>query len=239
MNDIILKANKDNAERSSIHISLPNTGTYYFETVAALLSFDIPKTHYYMFNLISNCLIYEARERLVEMALDDPKATHVFFLDSDMVPPNNVISQLLSHNVDIASAKIFQRKFPFQPCMYGKLRVNRDFSFEMEGPMEPDKWPDQGIFEMEGVGMACALINLNVFRGLKKPWFFPMPGLGEDLAFCLKARKAGARIWVDFSLDCAHMGYFPVITASYKNAYAAWMSDPNNQGKLMFGGDGQ
>ena len=224
-------------DKKTIIIALPNTGHFYFETVARLLSFQIPEGYQLMFNLISNCLIYDAREKLVEFALEQPNATHIFFLDSDMVPETQTLTQLIGWDVPIVTAKIYQRKFPFQPCFYTKVRINRDFTTELEGPMEPEQWPTDGIYDIEGCGMACCLINLKVFEGLKKPWFFPMPGVGEDLAFCVKARSAGHKLYADFGLDCAHMGYFPVVTASFQNAYSAWMNNPENKGKLIYGGN--
>jgi hypothetical protein len=217
-----------------ILIASPSTGWYNFEAVAALLSLQIPEGYQFQFNFISNCLIYDAREKLVEAA-KAIGASHIFFLDSDMVPPANTIQSMIAHDKDIISGMIFRRKFPFQPCFYMKCDVAKTGETDFEGPMEPEKWPKHGAFEFEGCGLACCLIKMDVFENLKKPYFFPRPNVGEDLAFCLKAKKAGYSIWVDFGIDCGHLGTFPVLKDSFSKALHSWLADPANQGKLIFG----
>jgi GT2 family glycosyltransferase len=219
-----------------IVIASPSTGWYNFEAVAALLSLQIPEGYQFMFNFISNCLIYDAREKLVEYA-QSVNADYIFFLDSDMVPPSDTIQSLVAHDKDIISGMIFRRKYPFQPCFYMKCDLTKTNEPIFEGPMEPEKWPKSGAFEFEGFGLACCLIKMDVFDNIKKPYFFPRPNVGEDLTFCLKAKKAGYKMWVDFGVDCAHMGNFPVIKESYQNSLTSWLQDPANKGKLIFGGE--
>lgn len=221
-------------DKKIIMIACPSTGWYNFETVAALISLACPEGYHFMFNFISNCLIYDAREKLVEYA-KELKAEYILFLDSDMIPPNHTVTSLISHKKDIISGMIFRRKYPFQPCFYSKCTLTKSMEPIFEGPMEPEKWPKTGAYEFEGFGMACCLINMRVFDHIKQPYYFPLPRVGEDLAFCLKAKKAGFKLWVDFSVDCAHLGAFPVIKDSFTNGYTSWINDPANEGKLMFG----
>ena len=222
--------------KNIILVGLPSTGFYHFEVVAKLLSFELPADVKLNFNLISNCLIYDARERLVDFALNIG-ASHIFFLDSDMNPDSNVIKKLYEADKDIISPMIFMRKYPFQPCFYTKCGLTKDFKPLFEGPAEPEAWPTEGVYEFEGVGMACCLIKTEVFKKIPKPWFFPLPNVGEDLSFCMKARKSGAKIWVDMGMDCKHLNMFPVDKSSYVAGYNDWMSREENKGKLMFGGE--
>lgn len=219
-----------------IMVASPSTGWYNFEAVAALIALRPPKGYKLVFNFIANCLVYDAREKLVQLAREN-NCSHIFFLDSDMVPPVHTLESLFSHNVSIVTGMIFRRKWPFQPCFYTKCRLDKFGNPEFEGPMEPEKWPDKGIYEIDGCGMACCLIDMRVFDDIKKPYFFPQPHTGEDLAFCMKAKKAGYKLYVDFGVDCMHLNTFPVMKESFKNAYEAWIADPANEGKLMFGGD--
>jgi GT2 family glycosyltransferase len=48
------------------------------------------------------------------------------------------------------------------------------------------------------------LIKREVFEKVPQPWFAPDIDLGEDLAFCKRANKAGFQIWCDTNLICGH-----------------------------------
>jgi len=60
------------------------------------------------------------------------------------------------------------------------------------------------LIEIQGVGMASTLIKREVFEKTPKPWFFPEPNLGEDLAFCIRAKEQGFKIYCDTNLICGH-----------------------------------
>jgi hypothetical protein len=241
-------------KNEQIVIGLPNTGTFGWLTVVSILSLRVPrglkiagtetKDYGFNFNIVANCLVYDARERLARYAVDIG-AKYVFFLDSDMVPPADTLEKLVAADKDIISGMIFQRKYPFQPCFYTKCRLhkvenneakktNKYFGSELEGPLKPEEWPNDGAYEMEGVGMACTLIKTEVFKKLNPPWFFPLPGVGEDLSFCVQARNKGAKVYTHFGVDCGHTAEFTITKETFANALTEWLKDPNNQGKLIF-----
>ena len=222
-----------------ICIGLPNTGSFDFNVVASLFSLQPPRGYCLHFHFMSNCLIYDARERLVEYALEN-KFPYLFFLDSDMCPPPFAILKLyeaLEAGFDISTGMIFKRKYPFQPCFYTQCTVDKDFNPMMEGPLAPETWPKSGFTEIAACGMACCLIKMSLFDKMdqkQKPYFFPLPKMGEDLAFCLKARHAGGKIAIVWDVDCAHLGTFPVMKSSFEGALRDWMANPNNKGKVIF-----
>lgn len=218
----------------SICVALPCTGYFDWRTVATLFGMQPPKGYKFNLNIMANCLVYDAREKLCEYALATG-ATHILFIDSDMTPPPNTVTSMIKHDKDIISAKIFKRKYPFQPCFYTKSRIDKNMKTILEGPLEPEKWPKSGAVEMEGVGMACTLIKTEILKKMQKPWFFPLPGVGEDLAFCFKARKQGFKIYTDFGIDCGHIADFVVNTDAYAGAINEWLADPSNSGKMIFG----
>lgn len=222
--------------KKTICIALPNAGHFNWQTVGSFLGLEVPPGFRFNFNIMSNCLIYDARERMAEYAIQN-NFEYIFFLDSDMIPPRHTIMSLISHNQDIVTGMIFKRKYPFQPCFYTKAHVDKDYNPYMEGPMEPEKWPSEGALEIAGCGMACCLIKTEIFKKIQKPWFFPLPKAGEDLSFCMKARKAGFHIFVDFGVDCGHLNLFPIVKNSFQMALNEWLKDPKNQGKLIYNDD--
>ncbi len=125
-------------------------------------------------------------------------ATHLLFLDSDMVFPVTTLSRLLKHNKDIVGAIYSQRTPPFHP-----LGVTIEGSHtNVTG----------GLQQMKIIPTGCLLISMKVFDKLPKPWFnTSVEGekiLGEDYYFCEQARKVGFEIWCDgdLSREIGHVG---------------------------------
>lgn len=125
-------------------------------------------------------------------------ATHILFLDSDMVFPMDTMSRLMSHNKDIVGAVYSQRAAPFHPL-----------GVTLEGE---HIHVTKGLRKMKIIPTGCLLINLRVFDRLPKPWFTTrLEGeklLGEDYYFCEQAQKIGFEIWCDGDLSCevGHIG---------------------------------
>lgn len=219
-----------------ICVGLPNTGDFDFNVVASLISLMFPKNYRLHFHFMSNCLIYDARERLAEYVLQN-NFEYLMFIDSDMVcQPNTIVSlyEGIQKGFDIVTGLIFKRKYPFQPCFYSKCGVDKDFNPIMEGLLDPEAWPTTGYDEIAGCGMAACLIRSDIFNHIERPLFFPLPKMGEDLAFCMKARHKGFKIGVSWATDVAHLGTFPVMKNSFVGAVKDWMSRPENEGKCIF-----
>jgi hypothetical protein len=228
----------EEVKKTNIRICMPNTGTINTLTVASLLNLRMPDNCIMGYNMLSQCLVHEARDRQVRESLED-NTDYIFFVDSDMLPPPETIKQLLSHNKDIVSAMCFKRIPPFQPCFYTKARLHRtekgELKTEIESAMYPETWAGYGLAKMEAVGMACCLVKMDVFKKIGNTnWFFPLPQLGEDLAFCMKARQAGAEIYVDLGLNCHHLGIVPFGKEHYQESLRAFYSDPKNKDKNIF-----
>jgi hypothetical protein len=227
--------------RKKIQLCIPNTGTIMTQTVATMINMvreagevDI------IFDFVSNCLVHEARDSQVKSALKNG-ADYLMFLDSDMSPHPETLKSLLSHDKDVVSAMCFKRTPPFQPCFYTIAKLEKDPEDDkkmiprMESALSPEHWETEGVLEVEAVGMACVLIKMNVFNKISSDnWFFPLPRVGEDITFCLKARSAGIKIYVDLGMNCHHLGVVPFGKEHYTMALQEWYSDPNNKGKNIF-----
>jgi cellulose synthase/poly-beta-1,6-N-acetylglucosamine synthase-like glycosyltransferase len=150
-------------------------------------------------------LVYVAREKAVEEFLSGDYDA-LLFIDSDMVVPVDLITRLVEADKDIVSGLAFRRVPPYEPCIFKKCdRISSEFWFD---------YP-KGMTEIEGVGMACTLIKRKVFETLEKPYFFPMPKLGEDLAFCIRAKEQGFKIHCDTELICGHCNTEVITDAHY------------------------
>jgi GT2 family glycosyltransferase len=233
------------SEIKKILIGLPNTGYYHFMTVSSIVSLAIPPNFTIGFRFVSNCLIYDAREKLAEHATNEGY-DYLLFIDSDMVLPGDTIVKMLedmNNGAEIVTGMIFKRSYPYQPCFYPKARLNK--LKKMENGVEkiemlPDlegciQWEKDSIIPLEGMGMACCMIDTNVFKRIAKPWFYPFPHVGEDITFCIKARQeAKAKMVVDTRIDVGHITNATVTSEFQKEALRNWESDPANQGKLLY-----
>lgn len=154
---------------------------------------------------IGMSLIYTARENAVKTMLQGDYDA-LLFIDSDMVVPMDLLVRLLEHDKDIVSGLAFKRFPPYEPCIFKKCdRDGTEFYFD---------YP-KGLVEIQGVGMACTLIKRKVFENVLQPWFFPEPKIGEDLAFCIRAREQGFKIYCDTTLICGHCNTEVVTEAHY------------------------
>ncbi len=126
------------------------------------------------------------------------KASHLFFLDTDMVFPADALRRLLAHDKDIVGATYAKRAPPFHPL-----------TITEEGKLEQIT---SGLRRVRLLPTGCMLIKLGVFEKLSAPFFnLENEGgqlRGEDYYFCEKARAAGFVLWCDGDLSSTlgHIG---------------------------------
>ena len=153
--------------------------------------------------------IDEARNWIVKQFLVNmPDATHLVFWDSDIIPPIDGLVRLFKHDKAIVSGLYFQRYPPHRPHIY-ILGENRQYFIPCVA------YTKNTLIEVEGVGMGFCMIRRDVLQAdafLKRgKWFGFDRGFGEDFDFCLTAREAGYKIYVDTGVVCKHMAdQYPV-----------------------------
>ncbi len=142
-------------------------------------------------------LVPVGRNQCVEAA-KAANATHILFLDSDLIFPADALRRLLAHGKDIVGASYSKREPPFYP-----LTVTE------EGQHAFIK---SGLQKVKLIPAGCLLIRLQVFQAMAAPYFnLVVEGgqlRGEDYYFCEKARAAGFPIWCDgdLSMQLGHVG---------------------------------
>jgi hypothetical protein len=146
-----------------------------------------------------------------ELSLDAMRegCSHILFIDSDMRFPQDMISRLLAHDLDIVATNCARRRMPTGPtAQIYKENGDRELVWSM-----PDS---TGLQEVGSVGMGVMMIKAGVFKALSEPWYetpwrHDKRGyIGEDVFFCRKAREAGFKIWIDHdvSKEIGHIGMF-------------------------------
>lgn len=148
----------------------------------------------------------ENREKLAEMLLERD-ATHLCFIDDDMVFSDAVIPRLVSRihtdKLDIVTANYMVKEEP--PTTFTAIGLN--------GERVRTTVESTGIEEIAANGFGVSIISAEVFKKVPQPWFLPTwtKDFGystEDVPFFRKAREAGFKVWLDHdaSKAVAHAG---------------------------------
>lgn len=196
-----------------ILIGVPCMETIPVNTVESLLAAQKTKRCQIDVRLEPLSLVYIARERLVEIAIKGGY-DYLMFLDSDMVFTPGLIPRLLDARKDIVSGLAFMRKPPYLPCVYKKMRIGE------AGEKQEELLTDfkAGLVQVEGFGLACCLMKVDALKKLKSRntnLFWPVVGYGEDLSFCIKARKEKLELWCDTNAKVGHIGQTVITQAEY------------------------
>jgi GT2 family glycosyltransferase len=137
--------------------------------------------------------------------------SHIMWIDSDSIfTPEDVIN-LLNRDKDIVSGLV--KKTPFIYAA-GKMDPTKNF-FQKESLTDDDVQGTE-LIESDGVGLAFMLVKKGVFESIKAPWFATTaideptgPNgkiyVGEDIYFCIKAKEAGYKIWLDPTVKVGHL----------------------------------
>lgn len=153
------------------------------------------------FLLIQSCDIASSRMWLAKQAVEKG-ATHLLFVDSDMLFPSDALDQLLAREKDIIGVEYHKRKFPLETV-----------TAYMPGVEKSETEP----FKVGIAGTGLMLINTDVFKNpdMDPNWFsFGRNAegknvIGEDGWFCNTARDAGYDIYVDPVVFVKHLGEYP------------------------------
>lgn len=140
--------------------------------------------------------IVSARTFCVKDAIKN-KATHIFFVDSDMSLPPDTLQRLLDHKKDIVTVEYSRRQLPPESVTH---------------PLEEKS--ETELYKAARIGGGCLLIDLDVFNHIKTPWFnFGRNAegevvMGEDTWFANTARDAGYDVWIDPTIKVGHVGEY-------------------------------
>lgn len=164
-----------------------------------------------------------AHSRNIQIAqAEQMGATHIVFIDSDMVFPQITIQRFIDVMLDTASgeqelppvkilgATVPKRRFPYH-------QVAKD----LEGKrlsIQPNE--QRGVTEISEIGTGLLMFDMEVFKELEQPYCSPyyrdgkngkadlMDRVSEDLSLIYKLKDKGHKIFCDIPLskDTKHIG---------------------------------
>ena len=166
-------------------------------------------------------LVYDSRNKLAGLAMQ-MEADYILWFDSDMVFRPDTLERMMDvldkhPEIDILTGLYVRRGAPFTPVIFSKLEVNEHGELDWDDVVDI---PDEP-FEVAGCGFGGVLMKTDCLydiAGMEDGgmWFTPIAGAGEDVAFCIRARKCGYKIYCDPSIDFGHMAYAPVTKDFYE-----------------------
>lgn len=186
-----------------------------------------------MLEKVGNCaiafkvgsLVYTSRNELAQQAIK-MGSDYIFWLDSDMAFEADTLKQMLKtmeeNKLDMLSGVYYRRNPPYTPVLFNRLETSDEEKVDFS---EFEKIPE-GIFEVGGCGFGCVLMNTDVLisvLGRFRTFFNPMKGAGEDLAFCIRARECGYKIYADSSISLGHCSH-SIVTKQFFEAYSLGLS---------------
>lgn len=154
---------------------------------------------------VTGSMLTEVRHRCVSEALKF-NATHMLFLDCDMVFPRDIIQKFLNRHVPVVGANYVRRSLPTIPTAFKGGKAPEGMLYTEPG--------DNSLVEVMHVGTGCMFIDTRVFDHLELPFFKfetaenKIGTIGEDVYFCKKIREAGFKIYCDqeVSQNVGHIG---------------------------------
>jgi hypothetical protein len=194
-----------------ILVGVPSFGLVSIQWHSHMMQLQTPMNRSLRHMYVQGKEVGDARNEIVQRALEyqgplGERASHVFFVDDDVLIPSHALMHLLSHNRPIVSGLYYAKTITPQP-----LILSHKF-----GGVVTD-FADGALVDCDAHGMGCTLIAREVFEATEFPWFQTTKQRGpdiegtpvyvhqtEDVWFLDKARRAGYQPCVDTSLFCPH-----------------------------------
>ena len=148
-----------------------------------------------------------ARNCAIRLFIDNPRYSHLLFVDSDVEPPANCVEKLLTVNRPIAVG-CYAVLMPQTGMVWALSRKQADGRHRLlarrDSPTEP--------FEVDGGGAGCLMLRRDVFSRIDWPWFRWVEHddgsqTSEDIYFFNKAAEAGYTITAVPDVVCGHYNF--------------------------------
>ena len=189
-------------------IAVPCYGGIDPDFMKCMLEMDKPEET--SFAVIKNTLIYNARNTIAQNAISCG-FDRVLWLDADILfKPDTLIklSADMDNGYDFVSGVYFMKTDSPTPVVYSDIWYKVTDNEATSGANYVVNLPER-VFECAGAGFGCVMTSVVMLKKLVERYgapFTPMMGLGEDLAFCWRAKQTGFDMWCDGRIRCGHIG---------------------------------
>jgi len=171
------------------------------------------------------------RNECVEMAIENG-SEYILFLDHDNIFDPRLVVRMLEKNVPIIGGLYFERKYPYLPVMYtfpedesaGTVRVVTNY-------------PSHELVKVDGIGMGCCLVKMEVFNRIPQPWFsYEYNGHTwgtEDIAFFYRLRDAGIPLYMDTKNTIGHLSMTEITEKDWLFHKDAYLDEVSKKAKEL------
>ena len=185
---------------AKVVLGIPTMGSIETRTFEALFKID-RKEHCICPLVTEHALVYMARDMIVKKALENETTDYVWFVDSDIIVNKDTLNVLVKDDADIVTGC-----YPFK-SETGSV-VGLDMNLETITMYDLMK-KRRNLVKISRAGMGCCLIKKQVLEDVLRDYgtcFTPIDNLGEDYAFCERAKLCGYDIKIDRRVILQHIG---------------------------------
>lgn len=196
-------------QKPKVLIGLPTMGNIHILLSITIMSWiteahSDSRVNLSVYPTMSVVPVDRARVQIVDEFMKSD-CTHLLFIDSDTIPPQTALYDLLKHDKPVVSAltpiiehndhtKQWYKKWN---CVNGK---------------DEHVKPNQGLVPIKGAGSSCILIRRDVFEKIEKPYYSFLykddngkdVEVSEDIHFIIKCLQKGIECFADTDIICKH-----------------------------------
>lgn len=183
-----------------------------------------PIRYEFYWHTVGRLLTPYAREQLTKSAIE-LGADYMIQFDDDMLLPIDMIECMLQdmeerQEIDVLGALAFMRNAPHLPVMYTTIDGYDNQTHQPYYIREVvKKYPKDTLVECDAVGFGAVCIRMDLVRRMRAPYFMSTTAQGEDVLFCWKAKKEGARVFMDTRIKLGHLSNPFSIDEEYYEKY--------------------
>lgn len=195
---------------AKVFVTVPNTGWIHQSVVRAAMNLMLDKRHEIQIAFPVAKPI-EANMHMIFQAFREKEADYLLSIDSDNPPQANPLD-LVDLGLDMVGC----------PTPIAKMTWGHDpglsnwpicwNAYDLKDGVHTPHEPKTGLQEVDGVGFGCFLLHSRVF---KDPEMLVAPAapvtnpngtlkVSCDLAFCMRLKKRGFRVWAHYDYPCDH-----------------------------------
>lgn len=135
------------------------------------------------------------------------KSDYLIFVDTDMVFPADAFTRLIAHGKDVIGANYYEKRLPL---VTNVKPIGPNGEMADDGKLGTMTMPHEP-FQCAGLGAGLLAIRVARVQECMAPPYFAFADhrgemMGEDLAFCGRARRAGLQVWCDPTIPVLHVG---------------------------------